>query len=120
MSKLKIRTQNRHLLVRFLPEMDSEEDNPATLLLPDGYEKPKSEYVKVIVASSLTDSSIDTQGDLGATYVIVPRHMIQEIIIPNGDKNGIDTLTFHVVQENYVIATTCHAPLKGHMIFDLE
>ena len=48
MSKLKIRTQNRHLLVRFLPEMDNEEDNPATLLLPDDYEKPKSEYVKVI------------------------------------------------------------------------
>ena len=120
MSKLKIRAQNRHLLVRFLPEMDNEEETPATLLLPDDYEKPKSEYVKVIVASNLTDSSINTQGDLGATYVIVPRHMIQEIIIPNGDKNGIDTLTFHVVQENYVIAATCHTPLKGHMSFDLE
>jgi len=115
MSKLKIRPQNKHLLVRFLPEMDNEEDKPATLLLPEGYEKPKSEYVKVIVTSRLTDSSINTRSDLGSTYVIVPRRNIQEIIVPNGDKNGIDTLTFHVVPEHCVIAATCHAPLKGHM-----
>ena len=115
MSKLKIRPQNKHLLVRFLPEMDSEEDKPTMLSLPEGYEKPKSEYVKVIVASRLTDSSINTRSDLGSAYVIVPRRNIQEIIVPNGAKNGIDTLTFHVVQEYCVIAATCHAPLKGHM-----
>ena len=117
MSKLKIRPQNKHLLVRFLPEMDNEEDKPTMLSLPEGYEKPKSEYVKVIVESRLTDSSIDTRSDLGSTYVIVPRRNIQEIIVPNGAKNGIDTLTFHVVQEYCVIAATCHAPLKGHVDF---
>ena len=91
MSKLKIRTQNRHLLVRFLPEMDNEEETPATLVLPYDYEKPKSEYVKVSVLDCTA-----TELDLGH-YAVVHRCMIQEM--------AVDGETYHLVLDNYVVAS---------------
>tara|TARA_R110000824_G_scaffold244224_1_gene432953 strand:+ start:547 stop:813 length:267 start_codon:yes stop_codon:yes gene_type:complete len=86
---MSITPQNRHLLIEVPRE--TEEGEPAAFLLPDGYEKPKSEHVKVKV---LDDSACSLP--LGS-HVVIPRHMIQEIIL--GDT------TFHLVQENYVLAS---------------
>ena len=86
---MNITPQNRHLLIEVPDEAEGDE-KPAAFLLPEGYEKPKSEYVKVKVL----DYGCCHQ--LGS-HVVVPRHMIQEIDI--GDT------TFNLVQENYVLAT---------------
>ena len=85
-----ITPHNRHLLIeaQVEPEDDGE---PAAFLLPEGYEKPKSEHVKVKV---LDDSACSLSF---GSHVVVPRHMIQEI--DTGDT------TFNLVQENYVLAT---------------
>jgi len=87
---MNITPQNRHLLIE-VPNETEDEGAPATFLLPEGYEMPKSEHVKVKV---LDDSACSLS--LGS-HVVVPRHMIQEVDI--GDT------TFHLVQENYVLAS---------------
>jgi len=87
---MNITPQNRHLLIE-IPSEAVEVDKPAAFLLPEGYEKPKSEHVKVKV---LDDSACSLPF---GSHVVVPRHMIQEIDI--GDT------TFNLVQENYVLAT---------------
>ena len=87
---MKITPQNRHLLIEVIDETE-DDSKPAAFLLPEGYEKPKSEHVKVKV---LDDSACSLPF---GSYVVVPRHMIQEIDI--GDT------TFNLVQENYVLAT---------------
>ena len=89
MSKLNIKPHNRHVLVKMLEE--EKEEEKTGFILPDDYEKPKSEYVKVAVLDSSACSM-----EIGF-YVIVPRHMIQEINVGNE--------TFHLVQENYVLAS---------------
>ena len=81
--------QNRHLLIE-MPSETEDDGKPAAFLLPEGYEKPKSEYVKVKVL----DYGCCNQ--LGS-HVVVPRNMIHELDI--GDT------TFNLVQENYVLAT---------------
>jgi len=86
---MNITPQNRHLLIG-VPD-ETEDGKPAAFLLPEGYEKPKSEHVKVKV---LDDSACSLSF---GSHVVVPRHMIQEIDI--GDT------TFNLVQENYVLAT---------------
>jgi len=87
---MNITPQNRHLLIE-IPSEAEEDDNAPAFLLPEGYEKPKSEHVKVKV---LDDSACSLSF---GSHVVVPRHMIQEIDI--GDT------TFNLVQENYVLAT---------------
>ena len=87
---MKFTPQNRHILVG-IPEETEIEESKSTLILPDDYERPKSEYVKVQVFDCTA-----TELDLGH-YVIVPRHMIQEI--------AIDGETYHTVLDNYVIAS---------------
>ena len=82
--------QNRHLLVE-APIETEDEEKAGAFLLPEGYEKPKSEHIKVKV---LDDSACSLSF---GSHVVVPRHMIQEIDI--GDT------TFNLVQENYVLAT---------------
>ena len=88
---MNITPQNRHLLIEAPKETEEEEGGPAAFLLPEGYEKPKSEHVKVKV---LDDSACSLSF---GSHVVVPRHMIQEIDIG-------DTI-FNLVQENYVLAT---------------
>ena len=87
---MNITPQNRHLLIEGLDETE-DGGKPSTFVLPEGYEKPKSEHVKVKVldgsACSLPFGS----------HVVVPRHMIQEIDLG-------DTI-FNLVQENYVLAS---------------
>ena len=85
---MNIKPHNRHLLVKMIEE---EEEAKTGFLLPEDYERPKSEHVKVKV---LDDSACSLPF---GNYVIVPRHMIQEIEI--GDT------TFHLVQENYILAS---------------
>jgi hypothetical protein len=82
--------QNRHLLIE-VPSETEDDSKPAAFLLPEGYEKPKSEHVKVKV---LDDSACSLSY---GNYVVVPRHMIQEI--------GVGDTTFNLVQENYVLAS---------------
>ena len=43
---MNITPQNRHLLIEVIDETE-DNDKPAAFLLPEGYEKPKSEHVKV-------------------------------------------------------------------------
>ena len=85
-----ITPHNRHLLIE-APVEPEDDGEPAAFLLPEGYEKPKSEHVKVKV---LDDSACSLSF---GPHVVVPRHMIQEI--------GIGDTTFNLVQENYVLAT---------------
>ena len=87
---MNITPQNRHILIE-VPDENEDDGKPSAFLLPEGYEKPKSEHIKVKV---LDDSACSFP--LGS-HVVVPRHMIQEIDI--GDT------TFNLVQENYVLAT---------------
>ena len=87
---MKITPQNRHLLIE-VPDETEDDERPNAFLLPEGYEKPKSEHIKVKV---LDDSACSFA--LGS-HVVVPRHMIQEINIG-------DTI-FNLVQENYVLAS---------------
>ena len=86
---MNITPQNRHLLIEVLDE--TEEEGPAAFLLPEGYEKPKSEHVKVKV---LDDSACSLPF---GSHVVIPRRLIQDISI--GDT------TFYLVQENYVLAS---------------
>jgi len=88
---MKITPQNRHLLIE-VPSETEDDGKPATFLLPEGYEVPKSEHVKVKV---LDDSAC--QRAIYGSHIIVPRHMIQEISV--GDT------TFNLVLENYVLAS---------------
>ena len=87
---MKLTPRNRHILVGMPEEIETEESQ-SSFILPEDYEKPKSEYVKVSVLDCTA-----TELDLGH-YVIVPRHMIQEI--------AIDGETYHTVLDNYVLAS---------------
>jgi len=82
--------QNRHILVGMLEEAGVE-GSKSSFILPEDYDRPKSEFVKVSVLDCTA-----TELDLGH-YVIVPRHMIQEI--------AVDGETYHTVLDNYVIAS---------------
>ena len=87
---MNITPQNRHLLIEAIDETEGG-DKPADFLLPEGYEKPKSEHVKVKV---LDDSACSLSY---GSHVVVTRHMIQEI--------DIGETTFSLIQENYVLAS---------------
>tara|TARA_R110002074_G_scaffold155817_1_gene311803 strand:+ start:626 stop:895 length:270 start_codon:yes stop_codon:yes gene_type:complete len=87
---MNITPQNRQLLIEVIDEAKND-NKSSSLVLPEDYEKPKSEYAKVKV---LDDSACSLP--LGS-HVVVPRHMIQEI--------NIDGAKFHLVQENYVLAS---------------
>jgi hypothetical protein len=82
---------NRHVLIE-IPDETEDSSESAAFLLPEDYEKPKSEFVKVAIMDP-TASDLD----LGL-YAIVPRHMIQEV--------KIDGETFHLVLDNYILAST--------------
>jgi hypothetical protein len=82
---------NRHVLIEMPAEKTEDSGESATFLLPEGYEKPKSEFVKV----AITDCTA-TELDLGL-YAIVPRRMIQEV--------NIDGETFHLILDNYILAS---------------
>ena len=87
---MKFTPQNRHILVG-IPEETQIEESESTFILPDDYERPKSEYAKVQVFDCAA-----TELKLG-NYIIVPRHMIQEISV-YGE-------TYHLVLDNYVLAS---------------
>jgi hypothetical protein len=82
--------QNRHILVGMLEEVEAEESK-SSFILPDDYERPKSEYVKVSVLDCTA-----TELDLGH-YAVVHRCMIQEM--------AVDGETYHLVLDNYVVAS---------------
>ena len=87
---MKFTPQNRHILVG-IPEETEIEESKSTLILPDDYERPKSEYVKVSVLDCTA-----TELDLGH-YAVVHRCMIQEM--------AVDGETYHLVLDNYVVAS---------------
>ena len=87
---MKFTPKNRHILIG-IPEETEIEESKSTLILPDDYERPKSEYAKVQVF----DCSA-TELKLG-NYAVVHRCMIQEI--------AVDGETYHTVLDNYVIAS---------------
>ena len=87
---MELTPHNRHILIE-MPNETEDSGEPAAFLLPEGYEKPKSEFVKV----AITDCTA-SELDLGL-YAIVPRHMIQEVSI--GEK------TFHLILDNYILAS---------------
>ena len=87
---MKFTPQNRHILVG-MPEEAETEESKSSFILPDDYEKPKSEFVKVSVLDCTA-----TELELGH-FIIVPRHMIQEI--------NVDGETYHLVLDNYVLAS---------------
>ena len=87
---MKFTPQNRHILVG-IPEETEIEESKSTLILPDDYKKPKSEYVKVSVLDCTA-----TELDLGH-YAVVHRCMIQEM--------AVDGETYHLVLDNYVVAS---------------
>tara|TARA_R110002110_G_scaffold93_1_gene304 strand:- start:3 stop:269 length:267 start_codon:yes stop_codon:yes gene_type:complete len=87
---MKFTPQNRHILVGMPEEIETEESK-SSFILPDDYERPKSEFVKMSVLDC-TASELE----LGH-YVIVPRHMIQEVTV--------DGETYHLVLDNYVLAS---------------
>jgi co-chaperonin GroES (HSP10) len=87
---MNITPQNRHILIEVLDETE-DDTAPSAFLLPEGYEKPKSEHIKVKV---LDDSACSLSF---GSHVVVPRHMIQEI--------DIGATTFNLVLENYVLAS---------------
>jgi len=74
-----------------MPEETETEESKSSFILPDDYEKPKGEYVRVSVLDCTA-----TELELG-NYIIVPRHMIQEI--------NVDGETYHLVLDNYVLAS---------------
>tara|TARA_R110000824_G_scaffold7737_1_gene34995 strand:+ start:1532 stop:1801 length:270 start_codon:yes stop_codon:yes gene_type:complete len=82
--------KNRHILVGILEEVEAEEPK-SSFILPDDYERPKSEFVKVSVLDCTA-----TELDLGH-YIIVPRHMVQKI--------NVDGEAYHLVLDNYVLAS---------------
>ena len=81
---------NRHVLIEMRDETEDSSES-ATFLLPEDYEKPKSEFVKVAIMDYTA-----TELDLGF-YAVVPRHMIQEVKI-GGE-------TFHLILDNYILAS---------------
>ena len=87
---MKFTPQNRHILVG-MPEETETEESKSSFILPDDYEKPKSEHVKVSVLDRTA-----TELELGHC-VIVPRHMIQEM--------AVDGVTYYLVLDNYVLAS---------------
>tara|TARA_R110000824_G_scaffold79554_3_gene200379 strand:- start:148 stop:417 length:270 start_codon:yes stop_codon:yes gene_type:complete len=87
---MNITPQNRHILIE-VPDEIEDDNKPGAFLLPEGYEKPKSEHIKVKV---LDNSACSLPF---GSHIIVPRHMIQEISV--GDT------TFSLVLENYVLAS---------------
>ena len=87
---MKFTPQNRHILVG-MPEETETEESKSSFILPDDYEKPKSEFVKVSVLDCTA-----TELELGH-FIIVPRHMIQEI--------NVDGETYHLVLDNYILAS---------------
>jgi hypothetical protein len=87
---MELTPHNRHILIE-MPDETEDSSESATFLLPEGYEKPKSEFVKV----AITDCTA-TDLDLGL-YAIVPRHLIQEV--------KIDGETFHLILDNYILAS---------------
>ena len=87
---MKLTPHNRHILIEMSEEAE-DSGEPAAFLLPEGYERPKSEFVKV----AITDCTA-SELDLGS-HAIVPRHMIQEI--------NIDGVTFHLILDNYILAS---------------
>ena len=82
--------QNRHILIG-MPEETEVEGSKGSFILPEDYDRPKSEYVKVSVLDCTA-----TELDLGH-YVVVPRHMVQEMTV--------DGETYHLVLDNYVVAS---------------
>jgi len=82
--------QNRHLLIEVIDKPTAAAE-PSVFVLPEDYEKPKSEYVRVKV---LDDSACTLPF---GSHVVVPRHMIQEI--------DIGEAAFKLIQENYVLAS---------------
>jgi len=87
---MELTPHNRHVLIE-MPDETEDSGESAAFLLPEDYEKPKSEFVKVAI-TGCTASELD----LGL-YAIVPRHMIQEI--------KIDGETFHLILDNYILAS---------------
>ena len=80
---------NRHLLIE--PEEEEEEVSESVIVLPTGYEKPKSQYILAKVLDFSKDcSAIHHGGDT----IVVERRMLHTIEIKNK--------TYYLVLENYI------------------
>ena len=87
---MELTPHNRQVLIE-MPDETEGSGESAAFLLPEGYEKPKSEFVKV----AITDCTA-SELDLGL-HAIVHRHMIQKV--------SIDGKTFHLILDNYILAS---------------
>ena len=83
---------NRHVWIEVLEEEEKKEDKG--FLLPEGYEKPKSDYVLGKVLSFAEDCKQDFLED---ETVIFQRSMMQEIEI-KGHK-------IYLILENYIFGS---------------
>ena len=82
--------RNRHLLVYLIDERQPEQER--AVLLPEGYESPKSPYVAVSVLAVAPDVG---QHVLAGETIIIERSMLNEVTF-EGE-------TFYLVLENYIL-----------------
>ena len=82
--------RNRHLLVHVCEKPAPEQER--TVLLPEGYEAPKSPYAAVSVLAVAPDVG---QHVLAGETIIVERSMVNEVTF-EGE-------TFYLVLQNYIL-----------------
>lgn len=84
--------RNRYLVIDLIEEDEAGEESTSLVLLPDEFEKPKSDYVigKVKV-SVVYENHAWSEGDI----IAFPRSVLQEVTF-RGD-------TTYLIQENYIV-----------------
>jgi len=89
---------NRHFLIvpHYEPKL---EESSSAVLLPEGYEPPKSRHIVATVVDVAPDCSEHfrklRRGTFAEKLVIVDRNMIEEI--------NVDNKTNYLILENYVV-----------------
>ena len=83
---------NRHMLLK--PAKMAEEQNKATILVPEEYSMPKSRHQVYEVLSMSNDCEKLQDLVKEKDYVVVDNSMVEEI--------KVSGTTFHLVLENYI------------------
>lgn len=92
---MKVKPNNRHLLVRIVEE--EQEEKPSTFLLPDDYKKKGEERYSVVEVLAIADDCKNTCLEVFPRRCVVETSMINEV--------KVGTQTYHIIQENYVVLT---------------
>ena len=88
-AEMKLYPRNRHLVVE--PIENEEEEEKTTVLLPEGYGKPKPPFVQARVREVSPDCASNfSKGD----SIVLERSMLQEVTVEDAE--------FYLVLENYV------------------